>query len=128
MGSGREREGSYQYGRDIDQNVKNHTFQSLSESHCIIHVYVNLMHVRVYIRGVRHSFKKCTRFRNLLIYRKISGFHERFQDFTKDFGIPGEISRFHGISRKISGFQERFQDFTKDLGLLRRFRELSPGI
>ena len=78
-------------------------------------------------RGVRHSFKKCTRF---LIYRKISGFHERFQDFTKDFKISLEISGFHerfrdsrrdfkisGISRKISGFQERFQDFTKDLGI-----------
>ena len=25
-----------QYGRDIDQNVKNRTFQSLCESHCII--------------------------------------------------------------------------------------------
>ena len=24
-----------QYGRDIDQNVKNRTFQSLCESHCI---------------------------------------------------------------------------------------------
>ena len=24
-----------QYGRDIDQNMKNSTFQSLSESHCI---------------------------------------------------------------------------------------------
>ena len=58
------------------------------------------------------------------ISREISRFHERFQDFTRDFrisrkisGIPGEISRFHGISRKISGFQERFQDFTKDLGI-----------
>ena len=61
-------------------------------------------------RGVRHSFKKCTRFRNLLI------FTERFLDFTRDFKISRKISRFHyrdfRISRKISGFQDRFQDFT----------------
>ena len=51
-------------------------------------------------------------------FRKISGFHVRFQDFTIDFGISREISRFHyrfqdftedfKISRKISRFQERF--------------------
>ena len=36
-------------------------------------------------------------------FRKISGFHVRFQDFTKDFKI-----RDFKISRKISRFQERF--------------------
>ena len=53
-------------------------------------------------------------------FRKISGFHVRFQDFTIDFGISREISRFHYRFQdftedfKISRFHERFQDFKKD--------------
>ena len=39
-------------------------------------------------------------------FRKISG----FQDFTIDFGISREISRFH----------YRFQDFTKDFKISRK--------
>ena len=77
--------------------------------------------------AMRHSVYEISKSSNLpkdfWISREISRFHDRFkdftrgfQDFTKDFGIPGEISRSHGISgisRKISGFQ----DFTKDLGI-----------
>ena len=73
-----------------------------------------------------------TRFQNFLRFQdftrdfnislEISRFHSRFQDFTeisrfhRDFKISLEISRFHRdfrISFEISGFHSRFQDFSK---------------
>ena len=52
-------------------------------------------------RGVGNAPKKRTRFRNLKISYRISGFQARFQDFTQDFEI----------SMEISGFHRRFRDF-----------------
>ena len=62
-------------------------------------------------RGVGNAPKKRTRFRNLKISYRISGFPARFQDFTQDFEISMEI---FGISSKISEFQLRFRDFSED--------------
>ena len=39
---------------------------------------------------------------NLLILTEITRFHERLQDFRRDFEISVEISQFHKISIEIS--------------------------
>ena len=52
------------------------------------------------------DIREISRFRE-----EISGFHVRFQDFTKDFKISRRFQDFtkdFKISRKISRFQERF--------------------
>ena len=62
------------------------------------------------------SLKKFhTRFRNLQILLKISGFPERFQDFM-------EISRFHVRFQDFQKDYARFPDFNEDFCKISRFQ------
>ena len=62
-------------------------------------------HVASYLISARGPTlpKKCTRF-------QISGFHGRFWDFSEDFKISLEISRFRLRFRDFT--EQRFRDFT----------------